>query len=89
MTCAVDSGNVTCLLSILTNQQPQEIEELLMSGITPWALAESFGKLDEFSAIVIGNIENQLSNMVTEGQVTRPMADQILSHYKDAALEAE
>ncbi|MEG2380236.1 MAG: hypothetical protein RSB38_00910 [Oscillospiraceae bacterium] len=83
MTCGIDSGNVSCLLSVLTGVTEAKIEKLLMSGITPWALADSFGKLNEFKDIIDGTIEMQLDNMVHEGTITRAVATEMMINFKD------
>lgn len=82
MQCVTTSGNVTYLLSILTNQTEIEIENQLMRGITPWALAETYGKREEFQAVLCESIQQSLDDMVREGAISLEQAEAFMEAYE-------
>ncbi len=75
MLCEVGSGNVVLLISLITGAPQSDIEDMIMCGISPWAVADYFGKLDEFQSILYNNMEESLTALVESGEMTEQMAD--------------
>ncbi len=70
MLCDVESGNITKLLAILTEQNETDIEKMLMNGINPAQVADYYGKLDEFNAFFKTNIISKLRVLVNNKEIT-------------------
>ncbi len=75
----VESGNITKLLSVLTGQREEDVEKLLLNGMTPARVADRFGKLDEFKTFFKVNIMSKLKALIDRKEIT---VDEAYEFYK-------
>lgn len=77
MLCNVDSGNIVLLLSMLTGANENEIESLLLTGLTPWAVALRYGKYEEFKELIKENYTHSLNALVADNKLSPDAANEI------------
>lgn len=77
MLCNVDSGNIVLLLSMLTGADENEIESLLFTGLTPWAVASKYGKYEEFKELIKENYAQSLNALVENNELSPAAANEM------------
>lgn len=79
---AMETGNVTMVLSLLSAGSEEELEAKLQTGKSPWQLAEELNVLDAFWELVFARMLNQLDFIVHTGQISQQQADELVAHFE-------
>lgn len=83
MLCDVESGNITLLLSLITNAEESSIEKLLMNGVMPGEVAKFYGKYDEYKAFLKSNIAAQLQVLIENHELSNKEATDLFDRINE------
>lgn len=66
----------------------EEVEKMIEHGKTPWQIAESFGKYNEYKESVMQTLLNNLDLLVLYGCLTREQADEQIADFEKNSIVA-
>lgn len=75
-------------LAKIINLSEAEVEVLIESGKTPWQIAKTFGKYNEYKESVMGTLLNNLDLLVLCGYLTREQADERIADFEKSSFVA-
>lgn len=81
-----NSGNITSLLASVIDKDESDVEEMLITGVSPWKIAEEYGKFSELKDLVFENTLSYIDAMLESGKITQSDADDIISDFENAFL---